>query len=103
MVNPLYFYCEPMVPYNEHSKYSISVIGFISRRVSEYGFYLHMGSSCITIEASCVVIEASYVVIEATSSAGRYYKKTNDICDPILENRPSTHKHQKSFFCIERL
>ena len=49
------YYCEPTVGYNEHSKYSIPVIASFNRRVSEYGFYLHMGSSCITIEASCVV------------------------------------------------
>ena len=45
--------------YNEHNR-------FINRRVSEYGFYLHAGSSCITTEASCLVIEASCLVIEAS-------------------------------------
>ena len=60
------YYCEPTLGYNEHIL-QVQYTGnrFINRRVFEYAFYLHMGSSCIIIEASCVVIEASCIVIEA--------------------------------------
>ena len=36
---------------------------FINRRVTEYGFYSHVGSSCVIVETSCLVIEASCLVV----------------------------------------
>ena len=61
---------------------------FINRCVSEYGFYLHMGSSCFTAKASFVVIEASCLVGKVTTyslktTILRYYGKRGARTNPL--------------------